>query len=270
MNFERGECMCENRLQMMLLDTSILLEVDSDTIEQLTQIASVVVTDIVLQEIDGHKNNVNGTVAYRAREFFRQLGKTNGEVLEGLPHTAEKLKHTDTLRLMTLGSSPLFIMVRKRYHSRDINDSKIIEIAKEYAMTLVTADMAQRVRGLSEGLNVLCLEALLPKPAISLKEETVLQESSEKSTLLGTLIKLSVLFLVFASLLSVTSVESVGFVVVLGLLSMVALFGKPIHPMSLAKRDRCAKEATFPKTQTAWNVDPKYSGFSGNIHHIDG
>ena len=82
--------MRENRLQMILLDTSILLEVDSDTIEQLTQIASVVVTDIVLQELDGHKNNVNGTVAYRAREFFRQLGKTNGEVLEGLPHTAEK------------------------------------------------------------------------------------------------------------------------------------------------------------------------------------
>jgi len=53
------------------------------------------------------------------------------------------------------------VMVRKPYKSTDSNDSKIIEIARDYGMSLVTFDMAQRVRAMSEG--VLIERSELPK-----------------------------------------------------------------------------------------------------------
>lgn len=140
--------------QNILVDTSIPLEGGEDIIAKLDKVAPVFVTDIVLQELDGHKNNANGAIAYQAREFFRRLGKTNGEALFVLPPDGMKLEKTDTLRRMTLGNTTLHVIVRKPYKSRDINDSKIIEVAKDYNMTLVTLDMAQRVRAMSEGVNV--------------------------------------------------------------------------------------------------------------------
>lgn len=149
--------------QNILVDTSIPLEGGEDIIAKLDKVAPVFVTDIVLQELDGHKNNANGAIAYQAREFFRRLGKTNGEALFVLPPDGMKLEKTDTLRRMTLGNTTLYVIVRKPYKSRDINDSKIIEVAKDYNMTLVTLDMAQRVRALSEGVNVETLERIVQK-----------------------------------------------------------------------------------------------------------
>lgn len=140
--------------QRILIDTSIAVEGGEAIIAKLEKIAPVFVTDIVLQELDGHKNNANGAVAFQAREFFRRLGNSNGIALAVLPLDGMKLEKTDTLRKMFLGATPLHVIVRKPYKSRDINDSKIIEIAKDYNMKLVTLDMAQRVRAISEGVDV--------------------------------------------------------------------------------------------------------------------
>ena len=71
--------------QNILVDTSIPLEGGEELITKLEKVAPVFVTDIVLQELDGHKNNANTSVAYRAREFFRRLGSSNGEALFVLP-----------------------------------------------------------------------------------------------------------------------------------------------------------------------------------------
>jgi len=149
--------------QKILIDTSIIIEGGEEVIAKLEKVAPVFVTDIVLQELDGHKNNANGSVAYKAREFFRRLGKSNGESLDVLPPDGMRLEKIDTLRQMALGDTPLYVIVRKPYKSRDINDSKIIEIAKDYNMTLVTLDTAQRVRGLSDGVHTVTLEAILPQ-----------------------------------------------------------------------------------------------------------
>ncbi|AHJ14470.1 type II toxin-antitoxin system VapC family toxin [Sulfurospirillum multivorans] len=151
--------------QRILIDTSIAVEGGEAIIAKLEKIAPVFVTDIVLQELDGHKNNANRAVAFQAREFFRQLGNSNGIALDVLPLDGMKLEKTDTLRKMFLGATPLHVIVRKPYKSRDINDSKIIEIAKDYNMTLVTLDMAQRVRAMSEGVNVKVLKVKEGKKA---------------------------------------------------------------------------------------------------------
>lgn len=148
--------------QRILIDTSIAVEGGEAIIAKLEKIAPVFVTDIVLQELDGHKNNTNGAVAFQAREFFRRLGNSNGIALDVLPLDGMKLEKTDTLRKMFLGATPLHVIVRKPYKSRDINDSKIIEIAKDYNMVLVTLDTAQRVRGLSDGVEAVTLASILP------------------------------------------------------------------------------------------------------------
>jgi len=166
----------ETTKRNILVDTSIPLEGGEEVIAKLEKVAPVFVTDIVLQELDGHKNNANSSVAYRAREFFRRMGNSNGISLDVLPLSGMRLEKTDTLRKMFLGSIPLHVLVRKPYKSRDINDSKIIEIAKDYNMTLVTLDTAQRVRGLSDGVNAVTLEAILPQEERSFTQGEAMSE----------------------------------------------------------------------------------------------
>ena len=166
----------ETNKRNILVDTSIPLEGGEEVIAKLEKVAPVFVTDIVLQELDGHKNNANSSVAYRAREFFRRMGSSNGISLDVLPLSCMRLEKTDTLRKMFLGSTPLHVLVRKPYKSRDINDSKIIEIAKDYNMTLVTLDTAQRVRGLSDGVNAVTLEAILPQEERSFTQGDAMSE----------------------------------------------------------------------------------------------
>lgn len=151
----------ETKRRTILMDTSMILEVEESVIATLNKSAWVFVTDIVLQELDGHKNNANPVIAYKAREFFRRLGKQNQEALMVLPHHAMVLEKRDTVHQMHLGETSLYVMVRKPYKSNDSNDSKIIEIARDYGMSLVTFDMAQRVRAMSEGVLIESLE--LPK-----------------------------------------------------------------------------------------------------------
>lgn len=164
--------------QNILIDTSIALEGGEELIAKLEKVAPVFVTDIVLQELDG-KKGAEGSVGYNAREFFRKLGRDNGVEMFVLPPNNVKLEKTDTLRKMTLGVTPIYVIVRKPYKSRDINDSKIIEIAKDYNMKLVTLDMAQRVRALSEGVNVETLEKIVPRD-IDTEERVIVESEVEK------------------------------------------------------------------------------------------
>lgn len=157
----------------ILIDTSIAVEGGEAIIAKLAKIAPIFVTDIVLQELDGHKNNANSSVAFQAREFFRRLGRDNGVELRAIPLSNILLEKTDTLRKMTLGNTPLHVIVRKPYKTRDINDSKIIEIAKDYNMTLVTLDMAQRVRAMSDGVDSITLNQTSNVSAIAQLEKDI-------------------------------------------------------------------------------------------------
>lgn len=212
--------------QKILIDTSILLEGGEEVIAKLSKVAPVFVTDIVLQELDGHKMNANASVAYRAREFFRRLGSSNGEALFALPPDGMRLEKTDSLRKMRLGDTSLYVLIRKPYKSRDINDSKIIEVAKDYNMTLVTLDTAQRVRGLSDGVEAITLEAILPKEEQKMEQEmgevenkahNHKEETSNKKNIVKSLIVVSILILIFGSIiLSFVSTETVFWYFILG------------------------------------------------------
>lgn len=263
----------------ILVDTSIPLEGGEELIAKLEKVAPVFVTDIVLQELDG-KKGAEGSVGYNAREFFRKLGRDNGVEMFVLPPNNVKLEKTDTLRKMTLGVTPIYVIVRKPYKSRDINDSKIIEIAKDYNMKLVTLDMAQRVRAMSEGVDVAVLDAIIT-PNVYKNTEKV-QAMSEIEKLRNKTEKenkdkmdfpwgATIGFMVVGALLSLGSDNFLG---TFGLVSIVILFfafissvAKPVEGKKLDNKDEKDEHSSEFLSEDDWSKDPMYSSLHGNIYH---
>lgn len=252
--------------QRILIDTSIAVEGGEAIIAKLEKIAPIFVTDIVLQELDGHKNNANGAVAFQAREFFRKLGNSNGIALDVLPLDGMKLEKTDTLRKMFLGATPLHVIVRKPYKSRDINDSKIIEIAKDYNITLVTLDMAQRVRAMSEGVNVKVLKV---------KEGKKVNFLSNKFGFLAGIIMIVLSAIGFIALFSayyfnlLNSKNPIPFIVIgLTMVSAITLsnfFYKAKKEVLSANENH--NDSILPITGFDTVNDTVYSSIDGNIYH---
>lgn len=163
-----------------IIDTSVILDGKSN-IEQLSKDSNLFVTDIILQELDGNKNS-DGSVGYNAKDFFRTLSRDKGEDCVAIPSTNKPLQYSDTLRRMYFGLIPLYVFVRKNYKTKNINDSKIIEIAKDYDFKLVTNDVAQRVRALSEGVNADMFEKAIEKKHTNCVDTNLEYESAiEKS-----------------------------------------------------------------------------------------
>lgn len=250
--------------QRILIDTSIAVEGGEAIIAKLGKIAPVFVTDIVLQELDGHKNNVNGAVAFQAREFFRQLGKDNGAELHVMPLSNMPLEKGDTLRKMTLGDTPLHVIVRKFYKTKNINDSKIIEVAKDYNMTLVTLDMAQRVRALSEGVNVTVLE----------KKDDKTMKNFTTSKLLFIFISMSLLLIMPIVYFNLelfarkNSVENVVFmIIVLFCLSLLFTILKYAFIGAKDKTNHNNYKNFDSNNSDNWITDPSKSYLDGNLFH---
>lgn len=136
----------------VILDTSIIVEYSIDGIKDfIINDDRVFLTDIILQEMDGHKNSEEAK-GYNAREFFRQMGNAKSEKAN---LSDIVLNDNDYISKYTLSNGlEIYTIVRNRYNSRDINDSKIIEIAKDYNLKLITRDMAQSVRAKAMGVEV--------------------------------------------------------------------------------------------------------------------
>jgi len=141
----------------VFLDTSIILEGGMKFLSRTAKVANLYVTDIVLQELDG-KKNAEGKVGFNAREFYRQFNTAKVEELHELPD-GQKLDRRDVIQRMTLPDGlVLHTIHRTPYKTKDINDSKIIEVAKDYKGTLSTIDMAQSVRAKSVGCDAWVVE----------------------------------------------------------------------------------------------------------------
>lgn len=136
----------------VLIDTSIVLD-GIHNVGNIDKDANVFVTDVVLRELDGNKG-AEGSKGYNAREFFRQLNNHNFATLDRMPLTDNAVFKNDTLTEGEIDSGAhIFTISRKWYRAKDINDTKIIEIAKDYDLTLKTLDQAQCVRAKSQGID---------------------------------------------------------------------------------------------------------------------
>jgi PhoH-like ATPase len=161
-----------------LLDTSVILD-DPTNILRISQenTNAVVITNIVLAELNGKKDDIRSEAGYMAREFFRLADAAFGEPISAIELPQCILDTIDPLqckndryyrldlkfdRSLHNGeeiTTPFFIIHRENYRisnsfsePKGLNDAKIGEIADDYDLTLVSNDMSFRIAAEIRGI----------------------------------------------------------------------------------------------------------------------
>ena len=146
-------------MDMVLVDTSVLLD-DPDVINRIRNKGGMpVLVGTVINELDYNKNG-NESINRNARYIFKELNKANSTELHALPSGRPAISG-DYVRLYTYNSGPVCIVNRRTFKDRTNNDGRIIELAQDYGMVLLTRDAAMKVRAESLGIQA----ALWQRPA---------------------------------------------------------------------------------------------------------
>ncbi|KAA8709591.1 PhoH family protein [Helicobacter canis] len=147
-----------------LIDTSIILD-DPENIIYLYDNAknTLCISDVVLEELD--KKKTSHEVGFLAREFFRNIGDFDKRATSSAKASKQELpfppKEQDFLYIAYYeskqGAIPITIIYRASYKTKHLeyglNDARIAEIAKDYGLTLLTNDIALKIRTKASGLN---------------------------------------------------------------------------------------------------------------------
>lgn len=168
----------EDLQKCYLLDTSVILD-DPTNILRISKENqnAVVITNIVLAELNNKKDDVRSEAGFRAREFFRLADVAFGEPIAAIELPACILETLDTDqckndryyrldlrfdRSLHGGEdslTALFIIHREHYRvansfseAKGLNDAKIGEIAHDYDLTLLTNDMSFRIASEIRGI----------------------------------------------------------------------------------------------------------------------
>lgn len=141
-----------------LLDTSIVL----DDIENLAYIYQngeneIFISEVVLQELD-KKKDLQNELGYFSREFFRSINSQNEYSIKKQNLT----KNDDTIYQMSFKTKsiefPIFVIYRPKYKTQNLdyglNDSRILEIAKDYGFRFLTNDISLKIKAISQGVKV--------------------------------------------------------------------------------------------------------------------
>lgn len=149
-----------------LLDTSIILD-DTQNIIFLWQNAQneLFISDVVIEELDKKKDLQNET-GFFAREFFRCInsdgGNINGHLQLPLKESFESIAKSNNDFTQTIlfkyetFTIPLTLIYRPKYkllpQEHSYNDSKLIEIARDYDLILLSNDISLKVRAQAQGI----------------------------------------------------------------------------------------------------------------------
>lgn len=151
----------------VLVDTNVLLE-DPAVLVRIRQRGGLpFLTSTVLDELDFNKDinkrvnkSTNKADAQRAAEnarnaqfIFREFNSAASSRLTALP-TGEPLVEGDVLTRVGFKDGPVFLVGRDKFRSQSNNDAKIIELAKDYKMVLITRDKGMKVRAEALGVDV--------------------------------------------------------------------------------------------------------------------
>jgi PhoH-like ATPase len=162
-----------------ILDTSVILD-DPTNILKISEENKngIVITNIVLAELNSKKDDMRSEAGFQAREFFRLADAAWGEPISSveLPKCVQEridlsLSQNDRYYRLSLnfdrslhgGESnliDLFIIHRENYRvshnfteAKGINDAKIGEIAHDYDLTLLSNDMSFRIAAEIRGIR---------------------------------------------------------------------------------------------------------------------
>lgn len=151
----------------VLVDTNVLLE-DPDVLVRIRQRGGLpFLTSTVLDELDFNKdvkkrvnkpsNKIDASrVAENARNaqlIFREFTSSASTRLAEMPNGGG-LVEGDNLVSFCFKDGPTFVVGREEFKSKSNNDAKIIELAKDYEMILITRDKGMKVRAETLGVEV--------------------------------------------------------------------------------------------------------------------
>ncbi len=144
-----------------LIDTSVIIDNPALNLKAIYQEGQndIFITEVVLQELDKHKISINVEVGSSARSFFRSVQSNEFQRTGAfeLKNKHDSIYQTE-LNFEELNSPiKIFIINRKEKEyvisKSEPNDLKILEIAKDYNLTLITNDISFKVIAISEGVK---------------------------------------------------------------------------------------------------------------------
>jgi serine/threonine protein kinase len=153
-------------MDKVLVDTCVLLD-DPEVLVRIRQRGGLpFLTITVLDELDYQKDAIKRNKQFQseveerrahenarnARLIFRQFSGASVK-LKSLP-TGQALLGQDVLTQFTFRDEPVFLIGRETFRSDSNNDAKIIELAKDYKMVLITRDNGMKVRAEALGVDV--------------------------------------------------------------------------------------------------------------------
>ena len=188
-----------NKQKKYLIDTSVILD---DPISLLTLYQNgenkLFINDVVLKELNGHKEDGINEKGFFAREFIRSVER-GSEIEDQFPKKLKvKPKKEDFIyRFICVfeghANNPveLYCINRDKYENpRDINDMKILDIAKDYKLNLLTNDISLKGISLSKGV----VSETLKKDSVQKPEDILFNHSliiEKEEDLPGVLQKIS-------------------------------------------------------------------------------
>lgn len=149
------------KFENVLLDTSAIIKFGIKGLIKSSKEKpnrNYIISNIVLSELDGLKKD--DEVGHIVREFFRYMVTLETKKPKDKIFT---LLNDDKILKFDSNDINLHTIDRKYYRNKDINDSKIIEIAKDYKMKLMSHDNAMLVRAKSEDVDTIRLVIETPK-----------------------------------------------------------------------------------------------------------
>lgn len=136
----------------VLVDTCVLLD-DPDVLVRIHQRGGLpFLTTTVLDELDFNKKG-DAQINRNARMIFREFNRGTATKLKTMP-TGDPLQGEDVLTQVPFRAGPVFLVGRSEFRSGSNNDAKIIELAKDYRMVLITRDAGMKVRAEALGVDV--------------------------------------------------------------------------------------------------------------------
>ncbi len=158
-----------------ILDTSVILD-DPANILKISQNNQnvVVISNIILAELNSKKDDMRSDAGFRAREFFRLADDATGHPItaEELPECLQSQKRDSdkyyklsfmfdsSLYEEAIEPIDLYIVHRESYaitHSfsepKGLNDAKIAEIADDYDLILLTNDISFKIAAHIKGIE---------------------------------------------------------------------------------------------------------------------
>ena len=166
--------------QTILIDTCVLLE-DPNVIARIRHRGGIpFLTSTVLEEIDFNKQG-SEVINKNARSIFRELNKEPTTKLANLPNGRD-LNGDDLCTRFTYENGPVFLINRDSFKSRTNNDGKIIELAKDYGMLLLTRDNGMKVRADAMGVTAVLWKGPQQSSEKNHKSQSPAGSTSRKSS----------------------------------------------------------------------------------------